>query len=457
MKHEKLVKDILRVIDKENIKDVFFCVTRLRFILKDVSKVDKKALENIDGIMQVKTVGDQLQLVVGSKVQSIYNEFCEISGIQKNEKVDAVEEEKKKFELKNLGTNILNTLSSIFVPVMPVLVAGGMMKSLVLILSMLKVISPESSIMAVLNAISDTPFYFLPFMVGYTTAKKFKLNELFGLMIAGVLLYPTFMNQTAGKTVSFFFLSIPSLNYASSVLPTILSVIAFAYLYKLVDRFIPSNLKLVFSGLITFTIFMPILLAVVAPIGNYLGIQLSNITVGLFSALGPVAGALFAGFMPFIIMAGMHTALAPIMIQNLSTLGYDFLLPAFFINNIAVAGATLGAAFKIKDSKMKAAAFSSGGLGIIGITEPALYSISIPYKKPLFGAMIGGAVGGFIYTLLKVVTYAYTMPGIFSLPTYIHGGSNLIKIIISVLAAFIASFVYSFIFTKDKKGVKVNE
>ena len=150
-------------------------------------------------------------------------------------------------------------------------------------------------------------------------------------------------------------------------------------------------------------------------------------------------------------MVGMHSALGPIIIQNLATLGYSYLFPAFFLNNLAVAGATLGAAFKINDPKMKAAAFSSGGLGILGITEPALYSVDIKYKQPLVGAIVGGAVGGALYMLLGVKCYAYVMPGIFSLPAYLNNDNNFAMICICIAVAFAVSFAYSFFMTKDSE------
>jgi len=449
MKYEKMCRDILTIVKKDNIQDVFYCVTRLRLSLKDINAVDKEALAKIDGIIQVKEVGNQLQLVVGSNVQKIYEEFCQIAEIDQKDPVAESKAETVKASGGSIPSRILDTLSSIFLPIMPVFVAGGMLKSLVLILTVFNLVPSDNGVVIVLNAIGDVPFYFLPFMVGYTTAKRYKLNEVFGLMIAGCLMYPTLLNQTAGASIPFLFFNIPAYSYASSVLPTLLCVIAFSYLFKFVDRFIPSNLKIVFSAMISFAIFMPILLTVVAPLGNYLGVLLSNVTLTLFSTVGPLAGALFAGLMPFIIMAGMHSALGPIILQNMTTLGYDFLLPAFFINNIAVAGSTLGASFKIKNAKMKAAAISSGGLGIIGITEPALYSIDVKYKQPLMGAVVGGAVGGALYVILGVKCYVYAMPGIFSLPAYLHSGNNLIYCIISLIVTFITAFVYSLIMTKD--------
>ncbi len=197
---------------------------------------------------------------------------------------------------------------------------------------------------------------------------------------------------------------------------------------------------------------MPLLLAFVAPFGNYVAEILSKGLQALFGFAGPVAGALFCGFLPLLIITGMHVAMAPFILQNFNNLGYDFLLPLFFISNIAVAGATLGATLKKKTKSVKSQAISVGFLAILGITEPALYGIDIRYKKPLYASFIGGGVGGALVMLLSAKSYAYVMPGIFSLPTYLDQGNNIVMILIAMVAAFAASFAASAILTKDSDG-----
>lgn len=451
LKYQDLVNQILQIVPKENIQDVFCCMTRLRLIVKDKGLVDKAALEKIDGIIQVRETGNQFQLVIGTHVQDVYSDFCDMTGFSRKESIGDDDEIPAAPEEKgSLPNRILDTLSSIFLPIMPAFVAGGMIKSLVAIITTFGWLPADDGVVTVLTAIGDAPFYFLPFLVGATTAKRFKLNEMFGIMIAGCLMYPTFLSQTAGESIHFIFFDIPAYSYASSVLPTVLSVIAFSYLFRLVDRFIPANVKIVFSGMIAFAIFMPLLLAVVAPLGNYCGIMLSHVVMQLFRATGFVAGALFTALAPFIIMAGMHSALFPIMLQNITTAGFDVLFPGFFVSNLAVAGATLGASIKIRDPKMKSAAISSGALGILGVTEPALYSVDTKYRHPLVGAVVGGAAGGAVYMLLGVKCYIFAAPSIFSLASYVDDGRNLLFCIITLLISFIVSFVYSFFMTNEE-------
>ena len=449
MKYQKLCDDILAVVSKDNIQDAFCCVTRLRLIVKDKSAVDKEKLEAIDGILQVKEMGNQLQLVIGTHVRDVYEDFCAITGFKEQDTLDDDDADAK--AQGSPLSRIMDTLSSIFAPIIPAFCAGGMLKCVVLLLTTFGVLADDAGATTALNAIGDAPFYYLPFLVGFTTAKRFKVNQVFGIMVAACLMYPTFLNQTAGESVTFFFFPIPAYSYATSVLPTILSVIAFSYLYRLVDRFIPSNVKIVFSGMITFAIFMPLLLGFIAPLGNWCGNALSSVIMAMFNTMGPLAGALFTGLLPFIIMAGMHWALDPIQLQNFSQFGFDLLMPAFLVSNFAVAGATIAASLKIKDPSMKSAAFSNGALGILGITEPALYSVDIEYRQPLIGAVVGGAAGGALYMLLGTKCFVYSMPGIFSLAAYADDGLNMVFAIASIIVGFAVAFAYSFAMTRDDR------
>ncbi|MBO0412365.1 PTS transporter subunit EIIC [Enterococcus hulanensis] len=443
MKHQKMCKEILESIGKDNILDVFNCVTRLRLVVKDKDVVDLKRLENIQGIIQVKTLSNQVQCVIGPQVEEVCMEFKEMIGFK-----DGTTNEEQGIQEKPKGINgVLQTLSSIFMPLIPVFCTGGMIKSLTIIISTFNLASEGSGLLTVLEIIGDAPFYFLPFMVAYTTAKRFKLNELLGLMVAGILMYPT-MIEHAGESVKFIFFNIPYYNYSSTVLPAILCVIAMSYIYHFINRFIPKNLSLVFTGMISFGIFIPILLFIVAPLGNYCTGIVSNFFLMLFKIAGPIAGALFAGLMPFLVMTGMHSALDPVIIQNFAATGMDYLFPAFFVSNIAIGGATLATSLKIKDKEMKAATFSNGGLCILGITEPAIYSVCVKYRNALIGSIIGGAVGGAAYMLFSVQSLAFAMPGLFSIVSYMNGTNNLLWMVLSLVLSFLTAFGYTFVFTK---------
>lgn len=459
MKYEKLSNEIFDAVGgAENVKEAFYCVTRLRLVFNDPSKVDKKKLNAIDGIVHVREAGNQTQLVIGTHVEEVYREFCEIGNLEQKAAVPEDEADSEAVSTANSGkkkniiSTLLDVLASIILPALYAIVTGGMIKGILAIFTVVDPTIAQSGFYIVMSSIGDVPFYFMPFLVAYSAAKRFKLNEAIGLMIAGVLLYPTFLNQTAGESLRFLFFDIPTVNYTSTIIPIILCIWLFSYVYRFVDKHVPSNFRIIVTGTVTFFVVMPLLLAFVAPFGNYVAEILSKGLQALFGFAGPVAGALFCGFLPLLIITGMHVAMAPFILQNFNNLGYDFLLPLFFVSNIAVAGATLGATLKIKTKSVKSQAISVGFLAILGITEPALYGIDIRYKKPLYASFIGGGVGGALVMLLSAKSYAYVMPGIFSLPTYLDQGNNIVMILIAMVAAFVASFAASAILTKDSDG-----
>ncbi|WP_172696998.1 MULTISPECIES: PTS transporter subunit EIIC [Clostridia] len=450
MKYEKMCKEILTIIGQENIVDVFHCVTRLRFIAKDKEKVDLKKLGEVEGVLQVKIVGNQIQCIIGPHVGEVYEDLCKVGEFEQKPEIDEEVGEEKTEKKKITFNTFLEGLSSIFMPLISVFCAGGMIKCLSIILSSCGILADGSGTLTLLDAIGDAPFYFLPFMVAYTTAKRFKLNELLGLMVAGVLMYPTIM-ENAGSGINFIGIHITCYSYASTVIPTVLCVILMAYIYRFVDKLIPKNLSLVFTGMISFTVFMPLLLWIIAPLGNHVANVLSVFFETLFHVAGPLGGAVFTGVMPFLVMTGTHSTLDPIIIQNFAKTGMDYMFPAFFLNNFAVAGATIGAALRIKDKSIKAAAISNGGLGILGITEPALFGVCTKYKAALIGSVVGGAIGGALYMFFHVYSYAYAMPGIFSIASYADKNNNMLWMILCLAITFVVSFVIGFVMNKEEK------
>lgn len=452
MKYKKLCEEILQIIPRENIKTVSHCVTRLRLVLTDPSNVDREALSKIDGIIQVKESEGQLQLVMGTHVTDVYDEFCQIAGVADESPREETKTAKGRRTPFSLLNDLMGTISVIISPILSVLIGGGLIKGLSATITAFHWLPADSSILTVLNILGDATFYFTPFFLGYSSAKRFKIKEVYGIMIAGCLMYPTLLNQTAGETIKFLFISIPAVSYASSIFPIMLAVWVFSLVYKRIDRLLHQNLKLVFSVFLTTLITMPFILGYIAPFGTYIQDTVSAAVNYLFSISGPVGGAIYTGLKPLMVMFGIKS-FGPIIMANLSTLGYDYLLAMAFISNFAVAGAVFGAYFKMTDSKNRSNAATTGGLCILGITEPALYGILIPCKKPLYASILGGAIGGALAMILSVKCYIFSMPGIFSLPTYVDEGNNIIMIIITLLITFVSSFVISCLLMKKGEDV----
>ncbi len=462
MENEQLCKDILAYAGgKENIKEVFHCITRLRLIVNDLDKVDVDALSGLNGILTVKVVGQQVQCVIGPGVDEVYRDFCEVNGFEEKPLVGeddsntpaeddgdvlAQTQANKDEKTTNPIMKLLNTLSAIITPSLYAIIAGGMLKGLSSTLTALSLADSSGSFITVLNIVADAPFYFMPFLIGYAAAKRFKVNEAYGLMMAGVLMYPTILNN-AGESIKLFGLTLPYYNYKGSIFPVLLSVWIFSIIFHFIDKRMPKKIRVVFSGMLSFLIAAPIALIALAPLGNYIAVVMTSAVSKLYEISGPLAGAIFCGIIPLTIIFGIK-GWSVIELQNLETLGYDFMLPNFFFSNLAVSGATIAASRKIKNANDKANATSTGLLAILGITEPALYGIGIRYKTPLWACMIGGAAGGCTAAILGVKTYAFAMPGITSIATYFDDGNNIIMVLIAMLVSWIVSFIVSYIMTK---------
>lgn len=454
----KLCSDILDAFGgAQNVKNAFHCITRLRLVPANRDLVNMEKLNQIGGILKVVESSGQIQLVIGTTVPEVYNEFIAISGVSAGGEVPAAEgsakdgastevEEKK----PNLLVRALNTLASCVTPYLYAIVAGGMIKGIISLITAIGLVSSKSDVITVLSAVGDAPFYFMPFLVGFAAAKRFKVKEVFGIMIAGILMYSTFMSPAEGVSAyRFLFFNIPAYNYKSALFPVILSVWLFSVVFHFIDKRMPKNLRIVFSGALSFLISAPLFLAFLAPLGNMFAKVMTGTFAWLFTHAGPLAGALFCGIIPLTIIFGIK-GWSAIELQNINTLGYDYMLPNFFYSNLAVSGAILGYALKMKKGEQRSAAISTGLVCILGITEPALYGYALPEKKPLAACMIGGAIAGMTAMLLGVVTYAFSMPGITSIATYIDGGSNFVKLLLTMAVAWISSFVLSLLLTKKE-------
>ncbi len=434
-----------------NIKNVFHCVTRLRIVPVNRDLVDLDKLNSVKGLLKVIESSGQLQCVVGTTVAEVYGDFLEVSGFKAGgeaapETSDSSSKEKK----PNLITQGLNTLASCVTPGLYAIVAGGMIKGIISLITAIGLVSSKSDIITVLNAVGDAPFYFMPFTIGYAAAKRFKVKEIFGIMIAGILMYSTFLSPAEGVTgYSFGLFSIPAYNYKGSIFPVILSVWIFSMFFHFIDKRMPKNLRIVFSGSLSFLIAAPLFLGFAAPLGNWIAVVMTGTFKWLFTNAGPFAGALFCGIVPLTIIFGIK-GWSAVELQNLATLGYDFMLPNFFYSNLAVSGAVLARALRMKPGEQKSAAVSTGLVCILGITEPALYGIALPEKKPLYAAMAGGAVAGALAMILGVVTYAFSMPGITSIATYMDSGNNFLLLLVVMATAWLSSFAICFALTKKE-------
>ena len=448
MEYSKLANEIIRLVGGSgNIEQVWHCVTRLRFNLVDNAKIDSLALKQLEGVIDVQAQGNQQQIIIGTHVAKVFEAIQEgIHGQPKNK----MEKEPEKKEQPSVLNIVMDTISGIFAPVMVAIIGAGLVKGVLSLLLFFQLVPAESTEYLILSMISDAPFYFLPFLIAFPAARKFKTNEYLAVTLAGILMYPSLLDLAkAGEvsSLSFFSLPVQVVNYSSSVIPIILSVWLLSYVHKLVSKIVPGVVRTIFVPLLDLLITAPIMLIVIAPLGNIVGVYIERFFAMLFSVAGPVAGLLMGGILPVIIITGMQYAFFPSTLTGLQTLGYDLiLLPMSLVSNMGQAGATLGAALKTKDKEMKATAYSAFLSAVFGITEPAIYGVTLKLKRPFYAALAGGAVGGAIFGTFAVKAFSFGVPGITAIPTYIEQGTtNFIWALSGVGASFITGLVISII------------
>lgn len=449
MSHRELAEKIIEKIGgTSNINQSWHCITRLRFNVKDKDKVKLDEIKALDGVMGAQFQSGQFQVIIGSAVVKVYQEISDLTDGKLSSSETGSGNNAKGLDY------IFDIISGIFTPILAAITGSGLLKGIMAILVFFNVLSGDSSTYIVLNAIADATFHFLPFLVAFSAANKFKTNASIAVALAGVLMYPTFMaNAAAGEITSLKFIgiSIPMNSYASSVIPIILAVFLLSYVEKYAKKIVPDALTIIFVPLISLLVTAPIMLAFIAPLGNMLGVYLEQFFTMLFNFAGPFAGALMGGLMPLIVITGMHYAFFPGTFASLDKFGYDImLLPMNLVANLSQAGATLAVFFKTKDKKMKQVAFSAVIPAIFGITEPAIYGVTMKLKKPFYASMIGGAVGGAIFGTFAVKSFSFAVPGILAIPTYIEKGSNnFLFAIVGVLSSFAVAFIATFLLKFD--------
>ncbi len=418
MDAKKLAGQILKEVGgKDNIKEMFHCVTRLRFYLKDRSKVDLEKVKALDGVMGVQFQAEQFQIIIGNEVNTVYDAVIAQTGFIHTEETL---EQKKKFRV----TGIFETMAAILLPVIPALAGAGMIKGLITILTSYCGVDAASDAIQVLTIAGDCVFYFLPFLVAWSASKRFKTDTACSLALAGALLYPTMTAGLAEGAAPMVFLGlpIPFVKYASSSIPIILAVLVLSFVYPLVDKVIPKVLRLVFTPLFVLIIMVPLSLIGIAPLANYISKILVMIVRFLYDLSPIVAGAIVGGTRLLVVLTGMHMSLSAICLENLNQFGWDFLLPMNTMGTLALFGVCMGVMVRAKRSENKSIGASTAISAFIGITEPGIYGIILKFKNALIAAIIAGAAGGAIVGGFGGRATSFVNSCILSLPVFMGEG-----------------------------------
>lgn len=443
MNEKKLGTLLIKLVGGvKNIQKLTHCATRLRFEFYDKSKVNVEEISNIPEVISVVDKGGQFQVVIGNEVAKVYKVI--LSELGEN---DNSQKTKKKNE-DSIITTIISVISTTFTPVIPALIGGGMIKSVLSILVLLNIVSSNDTTYQLLDMISDTVFYFLPVLLAYGASIKFECHPILAIVLACTLVHPTWNNLiNLGNNIDYFGVPVLLVNYSYSVIPIILSIWIMSYVERFAEKYTPTIIKFFAKPLIIMFISIPIALIVIGPLGSYLNTLIERSASTINSYANWLIPMLMGALQPFLILTGTAWAMTPIATTQISKLGYEVVNgPGMLASNIAQSAATLAVAVKSKNLELKQIAGSAGFTALMGITEPALYGVNLKLKKPLIASMIAGGLAGIYAGLSGLVRYAFVSPGLAGLPAFIgENPMNIVHAIITCLIAFISGFIITWI------------
>lgn len=460
--NKQIAQDVLDAVGGPgNVETATNCMTRLRLTVKDQSKVDMDQLGKVKGTLGAQWSGTQLQVIVGQNVPKVLDEFIALSGASRGEEVDEnldadIDAPKEKLTLGRIGNIILDYLSGSMSPLIPLLMAGGLFRTIGVLIGpdLLGLVSEESALYNFFyNILYDATFYFLPIYLGYSAAKKLGASPVLGMLLGGVLISPDIIEAaSADENISVYGISIAAADYSSTVLPIILSVPVLWWVEKQIKKIMPDTLSTVFTPFCTMAIVIPIALIILGPIGNALGNVIANALFGLADYGGIallIVMAILGAFWQLFVVAGMHLPVILLAQVQIVAAGYD---PFVFVSTncamLAVWGVTFGAMLKMpnKDEKSLAAGYLVSAI-LGGVTEPALFGILLRYRRTMLGMFIGGSIGAVVSGLLGVTYYmAGGGSNFLCILNYVQGGTtNIICAIIGMAVSFVIAAIVTYL------------
>lgn len=464
-KYAELAKDIVKNVGgKENVVGLVHCITRLRFTLKDESKANDDVLKAMSGVVTVMKSGGQYQVVIGNHVAEVYDDVCALLDLKEDSSAPA---EVKKGKLLDRAIDVV---SGIFQPILGIMAACGMLKGFNTLFATLGLYATSDGIYMIINAAGDALFNFLPLFLGYTAAKKFKLKPMLGLAIGAALCYPAIQSSALSASgealytlfegtifaspvyIDFLGLPVIAVDYTGTVIPVILSVWFASKCEKFFNRIVPELVKFFFVPMLTLLVTLPITLLLLGPVATFGSTLISEFTLTIRNFSPLVAGAVVGLTWQILVIFGMHWGFIPVYINNVMTLGYDNVMMPFFACTFATSAVVLAIFFKTKDKKLKEMAIPNFISGIFGVTEPAIYGILLPLKKPFIISCIAGGIGGAFYGHFNFRKFILGGMGIFELPNMMNpDGSmgNIIVALVGIAISMAVGFILTMVFYHD--------
>lgn len=473
--YDKLAQDIVENVGgKDNIGSLTHCVTRLRFKLKDEKKANDDILKHMDGVVTVMKSAGQYQVVIGNHVPDVYESVLTVAGLSSETASSEPVGNQK------LMDKFIDIISSIFQPVLGIMSAAGMLKGFNILFSVMGLYSDTSGAYQLFNAMSDALFMFLPVFLGFTASKKFGLKPMVGILMGLAICYPAIQLDALSAAgdplytlfdgsffsnpiyMDFFGVPIISMNYTSSVLPIILMVYVASKVQKWLDKVIPDVIKVFVVPMITIVVAMTLGFLVIGPVATYASNMIAELIVQARNFSPIIAGALVGFFWQILVIFGLHWGIIPLYVNNIMTLGYDNVMMPFFATTFAQTAVVMAIILKTKDKKLKSLAVPSAISGIFGITEPAIYGITLPRKKPFIISCIASGIAGAYYGYADLKEFIFGGMGIFEFPAMINPEtkdmSNVVVGVIGVVIAMVIAFILTMVtFKDDEETINVTE
>ena len=458
MKYKDLNENIIKLIGgKENIKSVAHCVTRLRFTLNDRSIAQTEEIKKLKGVIDVVSNDVAYQIIIGTHVVDVYNEFMSMIGLSSSESSIKSERKKGIRGIKGIFNSIFVVVSETMTSVIEVLLAAGILASILALLNMSGILQSDSPTYQILDTLRSATFHFLPVLIAIASAKRLNVNPYIAVVLAVTLLSSS-IDGVEG--LSLFGINLQATTYANSFIPILLGVWAMGIIIEGLKKILPKALHYFLVPVLSLIITLSVTLTVFGPIGMWIGDGLNYACMFLIDTLGNWSVvALYAAFQPLLIVFGAANFTMPISLNSVTTLGYDpIFMGAATISDIAVCGAMFGYFLKTRNKEQKQLFGTVSFSALMGVTEPSVFGVFMKYRRPFVAVMIGGGIGGLIAGLAQVKTYGMVW-GLAALPTYLVGGevSNFTFMIISVVVSFVAATAASYLLgipSDEKEEVK---
>lgn len=460
MEYSKVAKEILNLLGgEENIISATHCATRLRVVVKNEKKVDKNKIEKLDDVKGMFTSGGQFQIIIGQgKVNKVYKAFIEGTNISEASLSDTKNAAMKNM---NLFERFARMLSNIFVPIIPAIVASGLLMGLLGMFNTFHWVDSKSGIYILLDMFSNAAFVFLPVLIAFSAAKQFKTNPFLAATLGAIMIHPNLQNAwTLGdgikQTINVYGLHVGMVGYQGTVLPILIAVWVMGYIERGVRKVVPEVLDILVTPFVTLMVSAFFSMIVIGPAGRFLGDGISFGLQHLYNSAGFLAGILFGGLYSLIVITGVHHSFHAIEAGLLANkaIGVNFLLPIWSMANVAQGGAALAVYFKTRDKKIKAIAAPASLSCLLGITEPAIFGVNLRFVKPFISAAIGGAIGGGYVVFTKV---GMTAVGVTGIPgTAIVRQGNILNYLIGLVLAFGSAFVIATVLGIKEKNKEDN-